>query len=224
MYSPRFPLALVISIVHRLFKKRRSENHIRHSRIYRAHKRISGTRLNSVLWQASIVNQIYLGVHQLNQLGVIFEGQRFFGNPRKIYRCWGMGQSGRLFNASEFSQRFGFNVTLNDSELPRCEISDIEAFHLGGIGQDFINGAVISAMLDFALGLTGLKYAELGDFATSHLNIDIARPIEKGRFYVLAKTNKQIANKVFSEATIFNYRDEPCVYATGSLRVAITSK
>jgi acyl-coenzyme A thioesterase PaaI-like protein len=106
--------------------------------------------------------------------------------------------------------------------LPQCAISEIKPFHLGGIGQEFVNGAIMSAMLDFALGLTGLKYATLGSFATCTLNIDIARPIEKGRFYAIAKGNRKIGKKVYSEATIFNAQDEPCVYATGILKVGIT--
>ena len=128
---------------------------------------------------------------------------------------------GDFFNHSEFAQHFGVHVALDNPELPRCEISDIKPFHLGGVGQDFINGAIISAVVDFSLGLTGLKFSKLGKFATRSISIDISRPIEKGRFYALAKSNKKIGNKVFSEATIYNHQDKPCVYATGMLRVGI---
>ncbi len=128
-----------------------------------------------------------------------------------------------FFNASEFALHLGIKVNLSDPDMPRCEISNIQPFHLGGVGQEFVNGAVISATIDLALGLTGLKYSKLGSFATCSLNIDIARPIEKGRFYVVAKRNRKIDKKVFSEATIFNSNDEPCVYASGMLRVGITN-
>jgi acyl-coenzyme A thioesterase PaaI-like protein len=128
-----------------------------------------------------------------------------------------------FFNNSEFTSHLGIQVDLLAPDLPKCEILDIQPFHLGGIGQEYINGAIISAVIDLALGLTGLKYSKLGNFATCNLNIDIVRPIEKGRFYVVAKSNRQIDNKVFSEATIFNQNDVPCVYATGMIRVGISS-
>ena len=123
---------------------------------------------------------------------------------------------------TEFAAHLGIRVILDNPDLPKCEISDIQPFHLGGIGQEFVNGAIISAILDFTLGLTGLKYSKMGNFATRSLNIDIARPIGNDRFYVIAKCNRKIANNVFSEATVFDSNDEPCVYATGMLRVGIT--
>ena len=133
---------------------------------------------------------------------------------------WGKVED--YFNQSEFAMHLGIKILLENPELPRCEISNIQAFHLGGIGQDFVNGAIISAVLDLALGLTGLKYAKRGNFATSSLHINIARPIDNNRFYVIAKRNRVIENKVFSEATVFNADDEPCVYATGIIRVGIS--
>jgi len=132
---------------------------------------------------------------------------------------WGKVED--FFNASDLTRLLGITVDLDDPDMPRCLIKDIQPFHLGGVGQEYINGAIISAILDLALGLTGLQYSKLGSFATCSLNIDMARPIEKDSFYVIAKCNRKIDKKLFSEATIFNSNDEPCVYATGMLRIAI---
>jgi len=126
-----------------------------------------------------------------------------------------------FFNQSDFASTLGIRVILDDPEQPKCEIANVQRLHLGGVGQVYVNGAVLSAVLDFALGLTGLQYAEMGHFATCSLNIDLARPVEKDGFYAVAKCNKKIGNKLFSEATIYDANDEPCVYATGMLRVGI---
>lgn len=128
-----------------------------------------------------------------------------------------------FFNSREFVSHLGMTVCLDKPDLPMCEIADIQPYHLGGIGQSFINGAIISAVVDLSLGLTGIKYCGMGNFATCNLNIDIAKPIENQRFYSIAKCNKKIGNKLFSEVTLFNIHDEPCVYATGMLRVGIKS-
>ncbi len=124
-------------------------------------------------------------------------------------------------SSTEFATHLGISVNLDNPDHPKCEVSNIQPFHLGGIGQEFVNGGIISAVLDFTLGLTGLKYSRMGKFATRSLNIDIARPVENSRFYVIAKCNRKIANNVFLEATVFDSSDEPCVYATGMLRVGI---
>lgn len=128
-----------------------------------------------------------------------------------------------FFNASEFATHFGIRVSLEDPDQPKCEIATIQSFHLGGVGQAYVNGAIICAVLDLALGLTGLKYTKKGTLATCSLNIELARPIENDRFYVIAKSNRKIDNKIFSEATVFNSNDEPRVYASGMLRVGITN-
>jgi len=44
---------------------------------------------------------------------------------------------------------------LDNPLAPIYTVEKISAFHLGGIGQDFINGVIISAVLELSLGLTG---------------------------------------------------------------------
>ena len=125
------------------------------------------------------------------------------------------------FNSTEFVKHMGITVNLSDHEQPKCEISEIKLFHLGGVGQGFVNGAVISAMFDLVIGLTGLKYAPLGNFATSNVNIQFLKPVSNNRIYAISKCNKKIGNRIFSDSTLFNDRDEPCAYATGEIRVGI---
>lgn len=125
------------------------------------------------------------------------------------------------FNKSEFICHLGITISLDNPLAPKCTIEKISAFHLGGIGQDFINGAIIAAVLDLSLGLTGLQYSEKGHFATTNLNIDIAKPIKNGRFHAISTCNREIGNAIFSEATIYDCDNAPCVYATGKIRTAI---
>lgn len=130
----------------------------------------------------------------------------------------------RYFNESEFSKHLGIAVSLADPAQPKCEISEIQAFHLGGIGQNFVNGAIISAVFDLGIGLTGLRYASLVKFATTNVNIHLLKPVQNNRFYLISKCNKKIGRRLFSEATLFNFRDEPCAYATGEIRINIEGK
>ena len=126
-----------------------------------------------------------------------------------------------FFNRSEFVEHFGITVQLDNPEAPQCEVLEVKPFHLGGLGQAYINGAIISAMFDLSIGLTAIKYSAEGTFGTSNINRNLVKPIENNRFYSIAKCNTKIGNRVFSEATIFNYKDEPCAYATGEIRIGI---
>ena len=46
------------------------------------------------------------------------------------------------FNEQEFMRHLGIVVDLGNPDEPRCEMPEIASYHLGGIGQDFVNGAV----------------------------------------------------------------------------------
>lgn len=127
----------------------------------------------------------------------------------------------RIFNASAFARHLGINVDFCDPAMPRCEINKIEPFHLGGVGTDYVNGAVIAGMFDLVIGLTGIAYMPMGKIATSNVNIRMLKPVEKQRFHLTASVSQKVGNRVFSSATLFNYRGESCGVATGEIRVGI---
>lgn len=125
------------------------------------------------------------------------------------------------FNNMPFVKRFGVVVSLADPDCPRITLEKVEDYHLGGIGQNFINGAITSGVIDLAIGLTGLRHAPKGYFATSSLHIDLNKPVEHTGFYATARTTQQIGKNLFSEATVFSLDGEPRVHATGVVRVGI---
>lgn len=128
------------------------------------------------------------------------------------------------FNDMEFVRRLGLVIDLSDPDQPRGDVTKIESYHLGGIGQDFVNGAVTSGVIDIVLGLTGLRFAEMGYFATRNLQIDLALPVEKDGFYVVSRTTSRIGKNLFAQATVFNPNGEPRVHATGVVRIGIRKR
>lgn len=126
------------------------------------------------------------------------------------------------FNQSPFATHMGFSVSLEKPATPRCLIIEAKPFHAGGVGQSFINGAIIAAMFDFVIGLTALPYASQGNFATTNVNVKFIKPAEPTGVYVTATCTQQIGPKLFAEATLFNGKDEPCCYGNGEVRIAIT--
>jgi len=125
------------------------------------------------------------------------------------------------FSAQEFVKHLGIAVDLSNPDEPRCDMHNIESYHLGGIGQDFVNGAVTASVIDIALGLTGIRFAHMGYFATRNLHIDLTLPVEKDGFYVTARSTSRIGKNLFAEATVFNLAGEPRVHATGVVRIGI---
>lgn len=132
---------------------------------------------------------------------------------------WGAIES--YFNATPFAQHLGLMISLENPTAPKCMIVDPRPFHTGGVGQDFVNGAIIAGIFDFTIGLTALSYASQGNFATTNVNVKFIKPVEQLGVFATAKCTSQIDNKLFVEATLFNRHDEACCYANGEIRIAI---
>ena len=115
----------------------------------------------------------------------------------------------------------GLAVSLADPDQPRCAIEKCQPFHLGGVGQSFVNGAVIAAMFDFVIGLSALKFTHLGNFATTSVNIKLVKPVEPQDVYAKARCTQQIGSRLFVEAVLVNDEDQVCCYATGEIRIGI---
>lgn len=125
------------------------------------------------------------------------------------------------FNSSPFTRHMGLSISLDDPSTPKCMIIDAQPFQTGGVGQDFVNGAIIAAMFDFTIGLTALPYASQGNFATTNVNVKFIKPVEQNGVYVTATCTRKIDKKLFVEATLFNRRNDACCHANGEIRVAI---
>jgi acyl-coenzyme A thioesterase PaaI-like protein len=123
------------------------------------------------------------------------------------------------FNRSEQLKHFGISIDLSDILQPKCAINKIESYHLGGIGQDFVNGAIISAMIDLSIGLTGLNVLKEGHLATSQITINFKKPLSNKPFYAISSIVEVIDNQVFAHSTVYNFEGEPCATSIGIVRI-----
>jgi acyl-coenzyme A thioesterase PaaI-like protein len=123
------------------------------------------------------------------------------------------------FNQSQQLKHFGMSIDLSDITQPKCAINVVEPYHLGGIGQDYVNGAIISAMIDLSIGLTGLNVIKEGHLATTQITINFKKPIANKPFYALSSVVEVIDNQVFGQSTVYNFEGEICATAIGIVRI-----
>jgi acyl-coenzyme A thioesterase PaaI-like protein len=124
-----------------------------------------------------------------------------------------------FFNASQQLKHFGLSIDLADIKYPKCAVKKIKPYHLGGIGQSYVNGAFISALIDLSIGLAGLAALKEGYLATSQININFKKPIVNKPFHAYSKITEVIDNQVFVESIVYNNANEPCVFAQGIVRI-----
>ncbi|MFM8913670.1 MAG: PaaI family thioesterase [Flammeovirgaceae bacterium] len=127
-----------------------------------------------------------------------------------------------LFNQSVQLKQMHIRVDLSKEQCPRVYIDQVMDIHMGGIGTDAVNGAVIALLADLAIGLLGVYHYADGLTATSSLTINYVKPLVATQVVVEAAQTEVIGKRIFAVAKIMNEKGEVCSYATGSLAKGIS--
>lgn len=127
-----------------------------------------------------------------------------------------------LFNQSVQLKQMHIRVDLSQHKRPRVYVDEVMDIHMGGIGTDAVNGAVIALLADLAIGLLGIYHYADGLTATSSLTINYVKPLAATRVIVEAEETEVIGKRIFGIAKIMNEKNDVCSYANGSLAKGIT--
>nr|WP_113868950.1 PaaI family thioesterase [Brenneria salicis]NMN92948.1 acyl-coenzyme A thioesterase PaaI-like protein [Brenneria salicis ATCC 15712 = DSM 30166]RBP58617.1 acyl-coenzyme A thioesterase PaaI-like protein [Brenneria salicis ATCC 15712 = DSM 30166]RLM29368.1 oxidoreductase [Brenneria salicis ATCC 15712 = DSM 30166] len=122
-----------------------------------------------------------------------------------------------LFNDSALFQALGFSIIEINDDVIVMEINDENPCHQGGFGiltSLGINGAVISAALESAIGLCGFNALGREPAGVVELSVKILRVIRKKPCRVEARVDNKNNNIAFISATLLSARG--CICATGT--------
>lgn len=124
----------------------------------------------------------------------------------------------RAFNESDLFKSLGFHISeLNEDSLG-LEISDNNPCHRGGFGfleETGINGAVISAAMESAIGICGFNTFGGKPAGVVEISVKILRVIRKKPCRVKATVDRKNKNLAFISATLYSARGGICANATG---------
>lgn len=121
------------------------------------------------------------------------------------------------FNESPQVKHHGIRVNLDDPTKPRVILDPVTDSHRGGIGSSAVNGAVIAAMFDLAIGLLGARFWTEGLAATATLNIQYLRPALADSVTVLAECGEVTSKRIFGSAKLVGPDGTVFAQAQGSL-------
>ncbi|AIA69932.1 putative oxidoreductase [Pectobacterium atrosepticum SCRI1043] len=123
-----------------------------------------------------------------------------------------------LFNNSALFKALGFNIIEINDDAIVMEINDDNPCHQGGFGvltSLGINGAVISAALESAIGLCGFNALGREPAGVVELSVKILRVIRKKPCRVEARVDNKNNNVAFISATLISARGGICATGTG---------
>jgi uncharacterized protein (TIGR00369 family) len=121
----------------------------------------------------------------------------------------------RLFNQSATMRIFGCSVSFPRAREVLVTMDPVRPEHRGGLGSDAVNGGVIAAMFDLAIGCTPALIDPGRRTATVELSMQFMRGVRGDRFTVRSKIDRAGTSLIFSSATLFDERGQACAACRG---------
>lgn len=123
------------------------------------------------------------------------------------------------FNESASLKAFGVRVEFPDADRIRCVVDPVRPEHRGGLGSDAVNGGVLAAMFDLALGASVALIDPTRRSATVQLSMSFMDAVRGDRFEVEARIDRAGNQTVFSSAELRDAKGRLCAKATGVMRI-----
>ena len=124
------------------------------------------------------------------------------------------------FNASKALALFGVRVEFPDLEHVRVVSDPIREEQRGGLGTNAVNGGVLAAMFDLAIGVTPALIDPTKRAATMQLSMSFLRPVRGKRFTIDATIDRAGADTLFSSAKLFDERGQLCSTCSGLVKMS----
>jgi uncharacterized protein (TIGR00369 family) len=126
----------------------------------------------------------------------------------------------QAFNASLTLRYFGVKVSFPSTDVVKVTLDPIPPEHRGGLGTDAVNGGVLAALFDLAIGCTAALVDPTRRSATVQLSMSFMRAVKGPSMTLEARVQRAGGVLVFAEATLFDSTHTACASATGLCRMS----
>ncbi len=123
------------------------------------------------------------------------------------------------FNASATLKYFGVKLSFPDADTVEVVIDEIKPEQRGGLGTDAINGGVLAAIFDLAIGCTPALIDPTRRSATVQLSINFMRAVRGQRLVARSKVDRAGDVLLFASAQILDDKGVVCATCTGMSRL-----
>jgi uncharacterized protein (TIGR00369 family) len=126
-----------------------------------------------------------------------------------------------LFSQSPPMRYLGVRVSFPEGRKVVVTIPEVRPEHRGGLGTaSAINGAIIAALFDLALGCTPALLDPTKRCATLQLSMSFQRPLTGDAVRAEAEIDSYGKNTLFASARVLDAQDTVCARAQGVVRLS----
>jgi uncharacterized protein (TIGR00369 family) len=124
------------------------------------------------------------------------------------------------FNQSQTLRLFSVRVSFPEGRKVVVTLPEVRPEHRGGLGTSAVNGGVISALFDLAIGCTPALLDPTRRCATLQLSISFQRPLTGDSVRAEAEIDSSGKNTLFASARVLDAQGTVCARAQGVVRIS----
>lgn len=121
----------------------------------------------------------------------------------------------RQINNLDMMKYYGIHLDLSDLSRIIFSIPVVKSHHRGGIGSEAVNGGVIAAICDFAIGIAGSFQLPDGKKATIDLHVKYLKALFGDSVRAVSSVERVRSRMVTVAVEVLNDQNEICATAVG---------
>ncbi|HYO58267.1 PaaI family thioesterase [Archangium sp.] len=124
------------------------------------------------------------------------------------------------FNQSQTIRFFGARLSFPQGEKVVVTLPEVRPEHRGGLGTAAVNGGIISALFDYAIGCTPALLDPTRRAATMQLSISFERPLRGNSVRAEATIDTVGSSTLFASARMYDEQGQVCARCQGVVKLS----
>jgi uncharacterized protein (TIGR00369 family) len=124
------------------------------------------------------------------------------------------------FNQSQTMRLLGVRLSFPQGEKAVITLPEVRLEHRGGLGTAAINGGIISAMFDYAIGCTPALVDPTRRCATMQLSVSFERPLRGNTVRAEATIDSVGTSTLFASARMYDEKGQVCARCQGVVKIS----
>lgn len=124
------------------------------------------------------------------------------------------------FSQSQTLRYLGVRLSFPEGRKAVITMPEVRPEHLGGLGTTAVNGAIISALFDLAIGCTPALVDPTRRCATLQISVSFQRPLVGKSIEAEAEIDSHGKSTLFASARIRDDQGNVCARAQGVVRIS----
>lgn len=124
------------------------------------------------------------------------------------------------FNQSQTMRLLGLRLSFPQGEKVVITLPEVRPEHRGGLGTAAINGGIISAMFDYAIGCTPALVDPTRRCATMQLSVSFERPLRGSTIRAEATIDNVGTSTLFASARMYDDKGQVCARCQGVVKIS----